>query len=161
MKRSTFSCRPRPHLIHWVKAWLLTEQAESSEKDLGLFVENRTAGTVRTGACLFLCGLFGCFGMGAVELTMGVEVRLGLGVQVGLVGEVTIVVVVGVRILLEVVVVTLEIVVALVRVEEVVLVVLAVELVEVVEVVAVEVEVGVIIDVEVIKTPGDKTPKEF
>jgi hypothetical protein len=78
-----------------------------------MFVENRTVGTDKVLACLFLCGLFGCFGMGAVELSTGVEVRLGLGVQVRLVDEVmvVVVVVVGVVGVVVVVVVVVEVVI--------------------------------------------------
>jgi len=97
-----------------VKAELLRELAAGSARVSGMSEENRTVGIARTKACLFLCGLFGCFGMGAVDLSTGVEVGMGLGVLMGLGGEVmmvVVVVVVGVRILLVVVVVTLETVV--------------------------------------------------
>jgi hypothetical protein len=80
---------------------------------VGMFVESRTEGPTRTMACLFLCGLFGCFGLGAVELSTGVEIGLGLGVLMGLVGEVmmVVVVVVGVIGVVVVVVVIVEVVV--------------------------------------------------
>lgn len=78
-----------------------------------MFEENRTVATdLMSLACLFLCGLFGCFGVGAVDPSTGFEVRRGLGVQVGLVGEVmvVVVVVVGVVGVVVVVVVVVEVV---------------------------------------------------
>jgi hypothetical protein len=96
-----------------VKAGLLIEQAVDSSGVLGLFAEKSTvAADLKSLACLFLRGLFGCFGMGAVELSTEFEVILDLGVLVRLVDEVVVVVVVVVGVV-GVVVVVVEVVVVL------------------------------------------------